>query len=275
MRDSLQRLWALTWIIFLDGLRRQAILGLIVLALGLELSGFIFMDFIGHDIGRASTDFLFSIAWIVGAFFIFFHAVQVISWDEENGVIYALLSRAISRFEYVIGVFLGLSLLLLFLQLIVGSVALVSLYLIQSQLDSTYFPLLVPSHFILAWLGLFMMQWLLISVVVLFSGLVRGGFPVFILSLSFYLICSGLPIVRAHLLRQADMGIDTGLSPQLFQFLSAVFPDFSRLDFKNSVVSLDIGLDISDLLLSFSMSSLYIVMAILLACKLYSRRDLY
>ncbi len=275
MFNSIQRLWPLAWIIFLDGLRRHAILGLLILAFALELSGFLFMDFIGHDIGRASSDFLFSILWIVGAFFLFFHAVQVISWDEEQGVIYALLSRAISRSEYVIGVFFGLTLLLLFLQLIIGIVALISLYVIQSQLDPVYFPLLFPSHFILAWLGLFMMQWVVLSVVVLFSGLVRGGFPVFILSLSFYFICSGLPVVREHLLRQQEMGIDTGFSPQIFKFLSALFPDFSRLDFKNSVVSLDIGMDNLDMFLNFGMSAVYVVLVTFLACKLYGRRDLY
>ena len=44
-------------LIILDGLRRHALLGLLLLAIFAEGAGLLFYEFIPRDIGRASNDF--------------------------------------------------------------------------------------------------------------------------------------------------------------------------------------------------------------------------
>ena len=78
---SINRILALAWLTILDGLRRHALLGLVILSLAAQASGLFFFDFISRDIGRASSDFLFSISWFSGCLFLFFHAVHVVAWD--------------------------------------------------------------------------------------------------------------------------------------------------------------------------------------------------
>jgi len=274
MVQSISRITSLARIIFLDGLRRHALLGLIMLALAAEVSGLLFMDFFGHDVGRASSDFLFSVMWMAGLMFLLFHAVQVIAWDEEHGAIYALLSRPISRAEYVLGVFAGLIVLLICLNALLGITAYGTLLWIKHGLKAVYFPAFSTPYFLLAWAGMIMMQSVMLAAIMLFSGMVRGGFPVLLLTAAYYGICSGLPVVRTSVMQQLAHGQDVAALSHLLQGLTAVFPDFSRLDFKDAIISVTQITEINAVIIHFIVAVLYIVLAVVFACRLYGRRDL-
>ena len=265
---------SLAKIIFMDGVRRHALIGLVVLSLGAEAFGLLFMDFFGRDVGRASSDFLFSIMWLAGFMFLFFHAVQSISWDEEHRAIYSILSRPISRAQYVLGVFIGLAALLLSLQLLLGTVAYATLIAIKGALDEVYFPALSMAYFGLSWLGLLLMQFVLLGAILLFSGMVRGGGVVMLLSVAYYGICSGLPVVRASILQHVSQGEGSSTMALLLQGLTAIFPDFSRLDFKDFVISDAPITGWAGIGMNITASVLYVAIAVTLACVLYARRDL-
>ncbi len=273
MINSITRIFALARIIIIDGLRRHALIGLLSLALAAEAGGLLFFDFIPRDIGRASTDFIFSVSWIAGFIFLFFHAVQVMAWDEEHRVIHTLLARPLSRGEYVIGVFAGLGMLLLLLNLILSFIGWGTLMLIRQTVASEYFQFFSHGFFWQSWIGLFAMEMMMLSVIMLFSGLIRGGFPILLVSLFFYLICSGLPVVRDMVAqRMEDSG--TEITFKLLQFMTSIFPDFSRLDFKNAIVS---SLDTPSMpqrLTSFSLVTVYTILILWSACVVYRKRDL-
>jgi len=272
--QAVHRITSLARIIFLDGLRRHALAGLILLALAAEASGMLFMDFFGHDVGRASSDFLFSVMWMAGLLFLLFHAVQVIAWDEEHGAIYALLSRPISRAEYVLGVFAGLMVLLICLNVLLGIAAYGTLLWIKHGLQAVYFPAFSTSHFLLAWAGMVMMQSVVLAAIMLFSGMVRGGFPVLLLTAAYYGICSGLPVVRTSVMQQLAHGQDVAALDRLLQVLTAIFPNFGRLDFKDSIISVTQITETGYISVHFIVAVLYVVLAVIFACRLYGRRDL-
>lgn len=269
-----QRISALSRIIILDGMRRHALLGLLILALAAEAGGLLFFDFISRDIGRASSDFIFSINWLAGLIFLFFYAVQVTAWDEERGVIYALLSRPISRGEYVIGVFLGLGALLFSLNLILGILGWCTLTLIEYLVSDDYFACFSSSLYLLTWFGLVAMELMILSVISLFSGLVRGSFPVLLISIAFYAICSGLPVVRESVAQGTAENGGQNFSALLLQSMTAIFPDFERLDLKNYILSPDSLPGFTILLTNFSLVTAYILIMLWVACIIYKRRDL-
>lgn len=274
VREASKRIRALAGIVFRDGIRRRMLIGLVILALLVELFGFVFMDFFGHDVGRAASDYLFSSMWGAGLLFLFFHAVQFIAWDEENRAIYSILAKPISRAEYVLGVTFGLSLLLLSLQIALGGIAFISLLWLKSNLASSYFPLFHYAHFFLAWGGLVVMQLCILAAIIFFSGLARGGFTVLILSLSYYFICSGLPVVRSMVHQTNPDPHKESILEIGLKGLAALFPDLNRLDLKNSVLAQQVGIAPWDLLLQFLYSMSYYGLVVVLACYLYSYRDL-
>ena len=103
---------------------------------------------------------------------------------------------------------------------------------------------------------------------------VRGGFPVLLISLCFYLICSGLPVVRQSILQKEELeGVQT-FTPKLLQVLTAFFPDFDRLDFKNAVVSAADHPQLLHLFAGFGLSCTYTIILLWLAAIVYSKRDL-
>ena len=274
MPGTLKRIAALAHLVLLDGLRRHALLGLIVLSVAAQTGALLFFDFIPRDIGRASSDFILSLAWLSGCIFLFFHGVQVIDLDEERKVIYSLLARPISRGEYVLGIFSGLAALLLLLNLLLCGLGFGTLLIVKQLVPTVYFSQFNILPYLLAWFGLVAMELMLLSVILLFSGLVRGSFPVLLISLSFYAICSGLPVVREAVSQQAARteGL-TGLTTML-SWMTAVFPDFDRLDFKNMIASTAPLPDLSLMLISFGLTLSYLGIFLWLACLVYQRRDL-
>jgi len=274
MISPIERIWALARIIILDSLRRHALLGLVVLSLTAQAGGLLFFDFISRDIGRASSDFIFSISWFSGCIFLFFHGVHVTAWDEERNVIHTLLARPISRAEYVLGVFTGLAVLLLMLNLLLGILGWLTLIWIKGALSAEYFSHLSLGFYLLTWTGLFAMELMILAVIMLFSGLIRGSFPVLLMSIAFYAICSGLPVVRDSATQSITHGSGGQFSAKLLQVMTAVFPDFSRLDFKNLTISTEAWPDLTILAVNFGLVLGYITIALWTACAIYNRRDL-
>lgn len=274
MRKSVQRVLAVAQVTFMDGMRKHALIGLIALALLLEVFGIVFMDFFGRDVGRASSDFLISIIWLAGMVFLLFHAVQTIAMSEEQKVIYIFLSRPISRSEYVVGIFVGLALLLFVLQVLLGVVSYVTLLWMKTQLETQYFPVFNQGYFVLSIVGVFVMQLCVLAAIMVFCGVLRGSFLVLMMSIAYYSICSGIPVVLESL-KQQMIHIEQGYSSYyLLKAIGMLFPDFSRLDFKDFVVMPSTPMLADDVGLSFIFSVVYALMMLMLACYLYRRRDL-
>lgn len=266
-----RKIGALARLVCLDGLRRHALIGLVLLAFGLEAGGLLFFEFIPRDVGRASGDFILSVGWLTGLLFLLFHAVQVMAWDEERRTIHTFLARPISRTQYVLGIFLGLALLLLLLNLVLGLLGYGVLVLIKNSLTPIYFPHLSPIHYSLAWAGLFCIELIILAIIMLFSGLVRGGFPVLLLTVSYAFICTGLPVVRASFANRPDLPVAL---PLLLKGLTGLFPDFSRFDFKELITS-DSAINAAQgLATDLGLLALYLTVALWLAALVYQRRDL-
>ncbi|PIE57452.1 MAG: hypothetical protein CSA33_08180 [Desulfobulbus propionicus] len=273
MASRVQRITALAWLVILDGLRRHALIGLILFALAGMTGGLVFFDFIPRDVGRASNDFLFSIIWVSGFIFLLFHGVQVVAWDNERGVLHMYLARPISRTEYTLGVFSGLAALLLALNLCLGGIGWGILVVIKQSVLPLYFSSLSWQFYLLAGAGLYAIQLMILAVIVLFSSLVRGSVATLLLSLCYYFICTGLPVVREAVTQRAIAGSSRSLE-MLLQGLTFLFPDFSTLDWKTLAATTDPVPTASYLMGPCVLAALYVVLILWLACGIYSQRDL-
>lgn len=268
-----RRIVALARLVILDGLRRHALIGLILFALAAVSGGLLFFDFIPRDIGRASNDFIFSVIWLSGFVFLFFHAVQLMAWDNERGVLHSYLARPISRTEYGVGLFLGLAFLLLTLNCVLGIMGWLLLNYIKSSVGAVYFVNLSLAFYMLALFGLYWIELTILAVILLISSVMRGSFPVLLLTLCYYSICTGLPVVRQSFKEKNIIGTNLSLDP-ILTWATAFFPDFSWLDFKTLAASLDAIPVWSQILLPFVLLTLYISIVLWIACKIYEQRDL-
>ena len=268
----MRKILSLALLVILDGIRCHALIGLILFAIALELGGLLFFEFIPRDIGRASTDFILSIGWLTGFLFLLFHAVQVMAWDEERRTIHTLLARPISRTQYVFGMFVGLAALILLLNIVLGLLGLGILIAIKNSVASIYFEHLSTVNYFLSWTGLFGIELIVLAVIALFSGLVRGGFPVLLLSVSYYFICSGLPVVRSVL--QTKTIEDKSQLQSILQGMTFLFPDLSRFDLKELVIEGNSTPVFHFLLVDMSFLVFYVMTVLYCASLVYEKRDL-
>lgn len=268
MKSILVRIFAIARLVALDGLRRHALIGLVLLALGIELSGLFLFGFVPRDIGRVLTDFVVTIGWCAGMVFLFFHAVQVMSWGEDRRVIHTLLARPISRTEYILGVFAGLLFLMFLLNGLLAVMGYGVLALIKSWVGMAFFSRLGTVEYLLAWWGVLSIQAMILSAIVLFSGMIRGGFMVLLVTISYYLICNGLP-VAIEFFKNAEP-----FTRKFLVSLTLAFPDFSRFDYKGLVVTLGKWPETSSLVLNLAYVILYCALVLTLAAGIYNRRDL-
>lgn len=274
MLKRISRINALARLVILDGLHRHALIGLTLFALAAIAGGLLFFDFIPRDIGRASNDFLFSVIWLTGFIFLLFHGVQLVAWDNERGSLHIFMARPISRTEYALALYAGLAILLLTLNIILSVLGWGVLSFIKGSVTAAYFPQLSLFYFVLTAIGVYTIQLMILAVILLFSSVIRGGFPVLLLSLCYYFICTGLPVVREAMMQKGGAVANSALRDILLKWLTGIFPDFSWFDFKILVASTNTLPDTSHVVLSFTMAVLYIAIFLSVACVIYERRDL-
>ena len=273
MLKSIHRISALARITILDGIKRNAFIGMLLFALAGQLSGMLFFEFIPRDIGRVACDLTFSVSFLAGLLFILFHAVQVMAWDGSNKSLQIFLARPISRAEYLLGHFFGLALLLLLLNILMAGVGWVVLMNIQERVGLAYFPYFSLKMYGLAFLALYLVELTLLSAVVLFASLVRGSFPVMLLTVAYYFICTGLPVVRESVMQKFTEETNTFL-PLFFKILNGIFPDFSRLDFKSMAVDKTMNFAPTVHLTVMGVTVIYIVILLWLAALAFNKEDI-
>lgn len=271
MIERCLRVFSLAHIVILDGIRRNAMLGLLLFACVAELSVFYFFQFIPRGIGQASADFVLSIAFLIGLLFLFFHAVEVVAWDDERRTIQFILARPLSRTDYVVGVFLGLVALLVFLNFFLAGIGAFVLLTIKHLVADIYFSEISWLSYFLSWLGVLSVECMILVLIVAFSSVVRGGFPVLLLTVCYYFICNGLPVVRDAALNNPEI---PNFQHFLLKWLTLVFPDFSRFDYKLFITMPELIPPFSHIQVNLLFAMIYVVFFLFISSFIYQQRDL-
>lgn len=261
---------ALARIVFIDGVKRNTLLGLFLFALALQVSCLFFYQFIPREILRFTIDFVLSVEWFAGFLLLLFHAVGVVAWDDNHGGIEAILARPITRFNYVVGVYTGISTLLLILNISLGLVGAVNIWYLHTSVP-TYFENFSAQWLALSWFGVWVIELLLLSIVLFWSSVVRGSFPVLLLTICYYLICNGLPVVRESLAKHNDL--PAYVSP-LLKWLSLAFPNFKSYDYRQYVIDSAGVFDNIQALFPLGFALVYIVFFLWITGLIYNQRDL-
>lgn len=264
---TLKNIFALAALMTRYGVRNNILLGLVLVSFFLQLSVLFFFDFVPRDIGMVTSDYVVSIGWIGGMLFIFFPGVAALSWGDNQRTIHTLLSAPISRTEYVFGMFTGLFFLLLLLNLLLALLGYAILAAVKLLAAGYDIRISIPQY-LLSWWGVFSIEAMVLSVLVFFSGAIRGMASVFTVTLAYYLICSGLPVAIAFV-NETSLFLK-----KFFTGLTLVFPNFSRFDYKGGIAVFGEGPVIATLLTNTGYTLLYVTLVLILSASIYGERDL-
>lgn len=150
-----------------EGMRKKTLVGFLILSL-LVIFGSSFMSaFLDQAaVGDATTDMDLKLIKdicvatisIFGVLIAIFISASVIPTEVENKVIYTILSKPVTRFQYLLGKFLGAQLIIIINLLLMGALFFIALYARQRIMPTlllwsillTYFEFLIVSAFTFA-----------------------------------------------------------------------------------------------------------------------------
>jgi hypothetical protein len=222
--------WQLALLTLKDGLRRKTLLALFGLAL-LFISANIFVaELFTWDLAKVSVEFGLSTVALTGLLLIFFTATKSLADDLEHHKIYFIMARPVSPWQYILGKFWGLGLLLLLVVLILGAAAAVSLQYVIWR-----YPAFTPPSFSWAvYLLALCLQWFslltMLAVTFFWFNFASHSFVAIMLSAGTYLVGQNMELLRQIAREAGEDG--PSLQRGIIVAISWLLPNLSIFDWK-------------------------------------------
>lgn len=267
----MNRILALGFVTFKEGIRSRSLLGVLVLFLfvcGLNLAA---AGFFMRDVGKVTVDMNLSAMNFVGLLLVLFLGLNLTAKDIEKKTIQLILTRPISRFEYAWGKYLGIELflaasLLFLLLLSICNIALVKHYY------PTGFEGFVWGSFLWAWVFGFLKLSVLNALVLLFGALATSSFMTLVFSIGTYVVGTTIEEVLLYLDTALATDVVSPSSHRFFELIGYLVPNLSAFDLQLAAAH---GLPVAagQITLAFFYASAYIAVAVTLAALALLRRE--
>lgn len=269
----MNKIIAIALLSFQEGLRQRLLYGIIIFALFLMTVSVLLSGMFMRDIAKITVDFCLAAISLGGLLVPFFLAVNLLARDIERRTIFSLLSRAVSRSQYILGKFGGLVLLTATIVAILSASALLALWISKLLYGDFFFQRLNMAALFTAvgveLLGLVMFA----AVVVLWSCITTSSFLVTLLAVATYIIGHTMEeLVR--FMAAPPPGVE--ISPLVEKTLAAalyIFPNLAAFDLKLAAAH---GLMPSarEIVFLLGYGAGYTAAALCLAIIFFQRRDL-
>lgn len=267
---NVYRILAIT---FKEGIRNRALQGILCLAFLLCIVYLGVMQMFAFETGKVMLDLGSASVSIAGLVIVVFLAISMLTRDLHQRSICLILSRPVSRLQYVCGKFSGLALMVLTAVMLIACVAFIS-SLIGFKITVEMSTL---RNFSLIQLGVavflkYLALVLLLSIAFLFSVATSNEYLSMLLTMMTYLIGNSLETV----VKVATVGSDVKLS---FAYLAAlkvltwVFPNFNAFDLR-VYVAYGLELPVAHILWTALYGLLYIVLTLSLTIMVFNRREI-
>ncbi len=254
----LRRIFAVAANTFRETVRERVLYNLVLFALLMILSGLVLKDLSIRQEARVIKDLGLASMELFGTLIALFMGVGLVAKEIERRSLYPLLSKPLSREEFLLGKFAGLGFTLL---LNVGMMT-AGLYL---TVFTTGHP--VEARLLQAVYGIFLGLLLVVSIALLFSSVTS--------STVLALVCSVCLVVAG---RNADViynaqEVAAGAPTWLLRSLYYALPNFRNFDFKARVVHGE-SVGAADLGWVSLYAAVYMVVVMAVAMGAFRRRDL-
>jgi ABC-type transport system involved in multi-copper enzyme maturation permease subunit len=222
---------SLGYITFIEGIRSRALFGIFIMALLMFLVTVTLTDLFMRDIVKVAADLSLATISFAGLLMVLFVGNNLLSKDIDKRTISMVISRPISRHQYIFGKFLGLSLLVAVSILFLGVISSLPIYFADlSYKDSA--SIFKWSIYFYAVLLIAMKLALVAAVTIFFSSFTSSSFISLVLTISTYIVGTSTETVRGML--ESKMEI-VDISPFMAFIIKAVyfvFPNLATFDLK-------------------------------------------
>jgi ABC-type transport system involved in multi-copper enzyme maturation permease subunit len=266
-------LWPIALITFKEGIRNRAIYGITLFALLLFGATVLIATMIPREVGKVSVDMALSTISFTGLLIVLFVGINLMAKDLDKRTIYTVLSRPISRSQYIVGKFLGMVLLIAVSMGILSLLAIAAIVMLKTT-HAGYFTRFSWPVIILAD-GLTVLMLIVLSAVsFLFASFTSSSFITLVLTIITYIIGQSLSGVKA-LLESPSYEIGYSVSPVTVKMVTAayyLFPNLSLFDIKLQAAHA-LTVSSSFVMWTVAYGLVYITLSITLAALIFRKKE--
>jgi ABC-type transport system involved in multi-copper enzyme maturation permease subunit len=232
MNNCYLKIWLIGQITFVEGLRHRVLWGMAVISFLLTLANVFVANLFLWDLGKISVEFGLSAFSVTGLLMIFFLGMKLLADDLDHQHIHMFLCRPVQGWEYITGKFLGLSVLLLVMAIIIGC---------GTTLSMAYFVWQYPAYVApdFSWLVYFMalccqvmMLFMVLAINFFWFSFSSQPFIALLFSVATYFVGQNMELLRKVVNENAHAGFLTGKT-SLVVVVSWIFPNLSFFDKKS------------------------------------------
>lgn len=266
-------IFSLAVITFKEGIRNRSLFGIALLALFLFGLNVAVAGFFMRDIGKVTVDMNLSALSLSGLLLVFFVGVNLMAKDIDRKTIHLVLSKPISRIEYIWGKYLGILFFVFSSLAILLALSSITVFFLHEAYTG-YFGQFSWVVFFVAAFFVFVKIALLGAIVVFFSSITTNSFITLIFSVCAFIVGSTIEEVLFYL-RSSFAVQELTISASFRRFLDIVSylaPNLSVFDLKTEAAhGLAIGLD--RICFSLVYAVIYVTILLLLASFFFCRRE--
>jgi ABC-type transport system involved in multi-copper enzyme maturation permease subunit len=271
-RPMASKIGLIAWITFKESIRNKALYGIFFFGLVLFGINIVITGMFSWELGKVAVDVGLSVVSFAGLVIIFFLSINLVSNDLDKKTIYLILSRPITKFQYVLGKYAGLGLIILLSSAVLGACAALSVKVATHNV-ANYIPLHFswPTFFLgLAFLTLSLL--VVLAIALLWVSLTTHPFTAVLLSLFSYFIGQNVENVK-NILTTGEMFAENPVLMRITESVSWVFPNLAAFDLKTTAaygLSVDVGYLVWVAVYGLS----YIGVCLVLTVLIFQRREL-
>lgn len=266
------KLYALANITFKEGLRNKAFYGISVFVVLLLFANTLLSQMMMQSGAKFASDMSLSVVLFSGLLVVLFIGVSLLSKDIDKRTIYMVLSKPISRSEYIYGKYIGICAIIAVCVVIVAFFGFLSLYMVKVAVPG-FFSSFDWFNYFIASFYIYLMLIILVACSFFYASFSSNSFLVLVLTVVTYLIGSTLSKVIFIIESSEKIGINvSNFTVKLITFASYVFPNFTVFDFKLQAGH-GLSLDSTELFVAFLYGVVYIAVMLFLSVYVFRRRQ--
>ncbi len=224
-------IFSLAYITFKEGIRNRALFGIFIMALLAFAITVTLTNLFMRDIVKVAADLALATITFSGLLMVIFIGTSLLSKDIDKRTIYMVISRPISRTQYIVGKFLGLCLLILAAVLFLGVVSSLPVYFAGLSYVNPQ-SVFQWSIYFTAIIFIAMKLVLIAAMIIFFSSITSTSFISLILTIAVYIIGSTTELVKGLVSVKMEGVEISPLMAGLIKFVYYVFPNLSAFDLK-------------------------------------------
>ncbi|OGQ47782.1 MAG: hypothetical protein A2W63_02725 [Deltaproteobacteria bacterium RIFCSPLOWO2_02_44_9] len=223
--------WSVALITFKEGIKSRVIFGIFIIALLLFAATTVVITLFMRDIVKVAIDLSLSTVSFAGLLTLLFIGVNLFGKDLDKRTIYMVISRPVSRSQYLIGKFSGIVLLSF---VIVAFLGILSAMPVVLSKRFYYYPEARFDWWIyfIAVIYIFIKLAVVSSIITLFASFTSNSFIALVLSLVAYIIGQSTESVRGLLASQVEKIEVSPILSYMVEIAYYVFPNMSAFDLK-------------------------------------------